>query len=83
MSTNDYTNNTPHGALSTKDSKPVKNPVKEVVEVMRRVEVKSPDAAKNEKSIVDKNGKRITLNEDEVRFDYFKGTFVPKDDKKK
>ncbi len=50
---------------------------------MRRVEVKSPDAAKNEKSIVDKNGKRITLNEDEVRFDYFKGTFVPKDNKKK
>ncbi len=82
MSTNDYPDTTPHGALLGKDSKPAKNPVKEVVEVMRRVEVKSPDAAKNEKSIVDKNGKRITLNEDEVKFDYFKGTFVPTDNKK-
>ena len=67
-----------------KENTPAKgNPVKQVVDVMKKVNVKSPDAAKNEKSIVDKNGKRITLNEDEVRFDYFKGTFVPKDDKKK
>ena len=77
-----YVDNTPHGALLGKDAKPVKNPVKEVVEVMRRVEVKTPDAAKNEKSIVDKDGKRITLNDEDVRFNYFKGRFVPIDKKK-
>ncbi len=82
MSTNDYVDNTPHGALLGKDTKPVKNPVKEVVEVMRRVEVKTPDAAKNEKSIIDKDGKRITLNDEDVRFNYFKGRFVPIDKKK-
>ncbi|MBP9816286.1 hypothetical protein KBD09_03580 [Candidatus Woesebacteria bacterium] len=63
----------------TKPNTPVKtNPVNQVVEVMRKIDTKSPDAAKNEKSIIDKDGKRINLNDDEVRFDYFKGTFVPK-----
>ena len=62
-----------------KQNTPTKaNPVKQVVDVMRRIDTKSPDAAKNEKSIVDKNGKRINLNDEEVRFDYFKGTFVRK-----
>lgn len=58
------------------------NPVNQVVEVMRKIDTKSPDAAKNEKSIVDKDRKRINLNDDEVRFDYFKGTFVPKNQAK-
>jgi hypothetical protein len=63
----------------TKQNTPAKaNPVKQVVDVMRKIDTKSPDAVKNEKSIVDKDGKRINLNDEEVRFDYFKGTFVPK-----
>ncbi len=54
------------------------NPIKQIVDVMKKVDVKSPDAAKNEKSIVDSKGKRINLNDEEVRFDYFKGQFVKK-----
>jgi hypothetical protein len=63
----------------TKQNTPTKaNPVKKVVDVMRKIDTKSPDAAKNEKSIVDKNGKRINLNDEDVRFNYFKGTFERK-----
>ena len=58
------------------------NPIKQVVDVMRKVDVKSPDATKNEKSIVDKSGKRINLNDEDVRYDHFKGAFVKKSDKK-
>lgn len=59
-----------------KPSVPVSNPIKQVVEVMRKVDLNSPDAVKNEKSIVDSKGKRINLDDEEVRFDYFKGAFV-------
>ncbi len=54
------------------------NPIKQVVDVMKKVETKGPEAKQNEVSIKDKNGNRIKLNDDEKRFDYFKGTFVPK-----
>jgi hypothetical protein len=67
------------GKSKSDTPKPVKtNPVKQVVEVMRKIDTKSPEAAKNEKSIVDKNGKRINLNDEDVRFNYFKGTFEQK-----
>lgn len=64
---------------SNTSTPPIKsNPVKQVVDVMRKIDTKSPDAAKNEKSIVDKNGKRINLNDEDIRFNYFKGTFERK-----
>lgn len=67
------------GKSKSDTPKPVKtNPVKQVVDVMKKIDTKSPDAAKNEKSIVDKNGKRINLNDEDVRFNYFKGTFERK-----
>ncbi len=80
MSTiNYFTGNSKPNAPST----PAKsNPIKQVVDIMRKVDVKSPDADKNEKSIVDKSGKRINLNDEEVRFNYFKGTFVKNGNKK-
>ncbi len=61
-----------------KPSVPVSNPIKQVVEVMRKVDLNSPDAAKNEKSIVDSKGKRINLDDEEAKFDYFKGAFIKK-----
>ncbi len=76
---NDFHTNDKSATKQNTPTAPVKtNPVNQVVEVMRKIDTKSPDAAKNEKSIVDKDGKRINLNDDEVRFDYFKGTFVSK-----
>ncbi len=58
------------------------NPIKQVVDVMKKVDTSGPEAKQNEVSITDKNGKRIKLDDEEARFNYFKGTFVPKDDKK-
>ena len=76
---NNFQANDKSTAKQNTPSAPVKtNPVNQVVEVMRKIDTKSPDAAKNEKSIVDKNGKRINLNDEDVRFNYFKGTFERK-----
>ena len=67
----------------TQQPKPTNSsPIKQIVDVMKKVDVKSPDAAKNEKSIVDSKGKRINLNDEDVRFNYFSGRWVKKDDKK-
>ncbi|KKW10658.1 MAG: hypothetical protein UY49_C0017G0011 [Microgenomates group bacterium GW2011_GWC1_49_7] len=49
------------------------NPIKQVVDVMKKVDLKSPDAQKNEVSIKDKNGKRIKLDDEPVRNTYFRG----------
>lgn len=74
------TNNS-HTLQATKQNTPSTpestNPIKQIVEVMQKVDTKSPEAKQNEVSIKDKNGNRIKLNDEEVRFDYFKGTFVP------
>lgn len=78
MSTNGDFKSAPPVANTSKNAKPNSNPVKQIVEVLKRVDLKNPDAAKNEISVIDKNGKRIKLTEDEVRFDYFKGRFVRK-----
>lgn len=59
-------------------SAPANNPIKQIVDIMKKVDLKSPDAAKNEKSITDKNGKRINLDDEDVRFNYFKGVFERK-----
>lgn len=64
-------------------SEPAKsNPIKQIVDVMKKVDTKGPEAKQNEVSIKDKDGKRINLNDEDVRFDYFKGKFVRKGDKK-
>ncbi len=49
------------------------NPIKQVVEVMKKVDLKSPEAKQNEVSIKDKNGKRIKLDDEPVRNTYFRG----------
>ena len=54
------------------------NPIKQVVDVMKKVETKGPEAKQNEVSIKDKNGNRIKLDDDEVRYNHFKGRFVRK-----
>ena len=58
------------------------NPIKQVVDVMKKVDTSGPEAKQNEVSITDKNGKRIKLDDEEVRFNYFKGTFERKSGKK-
>jgi len=58
------------------------SPIKQIVDVMKKVDTKGPEAEKNEVSIKDKDGKRINLNDEDVRFDYFLGRFVRKSDKK-
>ena len=58
------------------------NPIKRVIDVMRKVDTKGPEAKQNEVSIKDRNGKRINLDDEDVKFNYFKGTFERKSDKK-
>lgn len=53
------------------------NPIKQVVDVMKKVDLKSPEAKQNEISIKDKNGKRIKLDDEPVRTTYFRGVEDP------
>jgi len=54
------------------------NPIKQVVDVMKKVDVSSPEAKQNEVSIQDKNGKRIKLDDEPVRNTYFRGVYMPR-----
>ncbi len=58
------------------------NPIKRVIDVMRKVDTKGPEAKQNEVSIKDRDGKRINLNDEDVEFNYYKGIFERKSDKK-
>lgn len=49
------------------------NPIKQVVDAMKKVDLKSPEAKLNEVSIKDKNGNRIKLDDEPVRTTYFRG----------
>lgn len=58
---------------SVKEAVPVNSkPIKEIVEVMKKVDTKSPESKQNEISIQDANGKRIKLDDQPVRNTYFK-----------
>ena len=53
---------------SVKEAIPVNSkPIKQIVEVMKKVEVKSPEAKQNEVSIKDSNGKRIKLDDQQIK----------------
>ncbi len=48
-------------------------PIKQIVDVMRKVDLKSPEAKKNEVSIKDNKGKRVKLDDQPIRTTYFRG----------
>lgn len=51
------------------------NPIKQVIDVMKKVDTSAPDAKENEVSIKDKDGKRIKLDDEPVRNTYFRGVY--------
>ena len=77
--------NEPTKKKTTLDNSPIEdgNNLPEFIRRLDSVNVKSPDTKQNETSMSDGRGKRITFNEEHLRFKTFKGIEVPRKPYKK